>query len=168
MTDETKTEPVAPENKADAVEISAPKKRGRPPKNPPADGNAKPVTDDGKGTTSKPGRRKGKVSFTGEDIKTLGKQIVGLHKLAYLATGIPELEISEQEGDLLGGALATVAQEYDLELSGKTGAMLQLVAACGMIYVPRFIALQKRVAIAKAQQKAALHVVGGTDTSTSN
>lgn len=165
-------EPVAVVEPAASPEpqVTAPKKRGRPAKNPPADGVAAPVSDDGKNTGVKPGRpkKKGKVHFTGDDISSLGKQIQGLHHIAAIATGIPELAVSEDEAQMLGGALATVAQEYDLELSGKTGAMLQLLAVCGMIYVPKFITLKKRVTEAQARHKANLHVIGGTDSTTAD
>lgn len=163
MTEETAkpVETASTETKPVETVITEPKKRGRPPKNPPANGDPKPVSDDGKSTTSSTrGRpkKKGKVAFSSDDLSTLSKQLVGLHKLTSLATQIPELEISDEEGDHLGRALASVAQEYDLELSGKTGAMLQLIAACGMIYVPRFFMLKSRVVAAKAKQ-GTLHVV---------
>lgn len=149
--------------------ITAPRKRGRPPKAAPANGEANPVTDDG-GPRKGPGRpRKGKkgVSFSSDDISTLAKQVQGLHQLAAIATGIPELAITAEESQMLGMSIANVAQEYDLALDGKTGALLQLAAACGMIYVPRFFELKKRVIENQAKQKAALHVVGGTEA-TSN
>jgi hypothetical protein len=149
--------------------VTAPKRRGRPPKNPPADGVANPV-DGSENASNKrgPGRpkKKGKVNFSGEDLNALAKQVVGLHQLAAIATGIPELAISEQEGAMLGGAMASVAEEYNLELSGKTGAMLQLIAVCGMIYVPKFGALKTRVNEAKARraQKGTLHVIPSAET----
>ena len=112
-------------------------------------------------------KKKGKVNLSGDDISTIGKQVTGLHKLMAMATGIPELAISDEEGSMLGTAIAAVAQEYDLALDGKTGALLQLAAACGMIYVPRFIHLKNRVAANRAKQEA-LHVVGGTEHTPAN
>ncbi len=167
MTDEivSQENPVTDQPEKTGATFTPAKRRGRPPKNPPADGNPNPVSDElAKSPRGRKPGRKPKVSFSGEDISTLSKQIVGLHKLASLASGIPELEIGDDEGAMLGAAVANVAQEYNLELNGKTGAMLQLIAACGMIYVPRFMHLQKRVAQMKAEKKGQLHVVGGTET----
>lgn len=167
MADSEKIEAVAapaPAVADEAPTVSAPKKRGRPPKNPPANGEANPVSESEAAVKGRPGRpkKKGKVNFTGDDLSVLAKQVEGLHQLMALATGIPELAIKTEEAQLLGGAIAQVAQEYDLEMSGKTGAMLQLIAVCGMIYVPKFGALKSRIAENKAQreQKVALHVVG--------
>lgn len=171
MADVEKIEPVAAAPAAPTPDenagVTAPKKRGRPPKVAPANGEANPVPEGEKPSGSKRGRpsKKKGVSFSGDDISTLAKQVTGLHQLAAIATGIPELQITEEEGQMLGMSIANVAQEYDLSLDGKTGALLQLAAACGMIYVPRFLALKKRVVAAQAQ-KAPLHVVGGTETPT--
>jgi hypothetical protein len=143
--------------------VNAPKRRGRPAKNPPANGDPKPV-DASSPPPKRAGRppKKGKVTFSGDDISLLSKHIEGLHHIAYVATGIPELQISSEESQLLAGAVATVAQEYDLEISGKTGALIQLAAVCGMIYVPKFIHLKKRVEAAKAAQKGAdVYVIHG-------
>jgi hypothetical protein len=154
----------APENSAP---VSTPKRRGRPPKNPPADGNPQPVGEKLNTSGARRGRPKNKVSYSDGDISELGKQITGLHQLAALATGIPELVISEKEGQVLGAAMANVAQEYGLSLDGKTGALLQLVAACGMVYVPKYFQLRGRIAQVKAQREqegVTLHVVGGHET----
>lgn len=170
MTDETKVpENQTPETIEDNGGVTPPKRRGRPPKNPPANGDPSSVGNDNASAKRGPGRpkKKNKVSFSGEDLDALAKQVMGLHQLASIATGIPELTISEQESKMLGGSLATVAEEYGLELSGKTGAMFQLIAVCGMIYVPKFAVLKTRVAEAKARREAQrgnLHVIDGTET----
>lgn len=171
MTDENKVpENLTPETGAENQGVTPPKRRGRPPKNPPADGDPSPVGSDNVSAKRGPGRpskKKGKVSFSGEDLDALAKQVMGLHQLASIATGIPELAISEQESKMLGGSLASVAEEYGLELSGKTGAMLQLIAVCGMIYVPKFAVLKTRVAEAKARranQRGNLHAIVGNET----
>lgn len=148
------------------TQVSTPKRRGRPPKNPPAHGDPQPVAEKLNTSSGKRGRPKNKVSYSDSEISELGKQITGLHQLAALATGIPELIISEKEGQVLGSAIANVAQEYGLELDGKTGALLQLVAACGMVYVPKYFQLKQRIAQVKAQREqegVTLHVVGGNE-----
>lgn len=163
MADIEKETPVETTPTENAEGITAPKRRGRPPKNPPKDGDPSPVDPNAEAPKKRgrPSGKKHKVNLSGDDISLIGKQVTGLHKLAAIATGIPELELSDQEGATLGQAIANVAQEYDLALDGKTGALLQLAAACGMIYVPRFLHLKKRVA--QAQAKAELHVVAGTE-----
>lgn len=167
MTDETQTatSEVKPDGQT-TPDIQPPKKRGRgrPPKDAPVSPDAKPV-EAGSAPTSKPKPRKGKVNLNGTDRSLLAKQIQGLHQVAYVATGIPELQIEEAEAVMLSDALANVAEQYDLAIDGKTGALLQLMAACGMVYVPRFLHVQKRVAEAKkhAHEKGVIGVVGGTD-----
>lgn len=160
--------PAAPEAPAQAT--SSPEKRGRG--RPRKDGAAAPVSpSEASAASTGPGRpkssakKKGKISFDGDSLATLAKQVQGLHQLVALATGIPELQLREEEAQMLGGAIAAVCEEYDLSLSGKTGAMLQLAAAAAMVYAPRFAIVTQRVKQqqAAARQKADLRVVGGTD-----
>jgi hypothetical protein len=135
---------------APALEDTAPQKRGRG--RPPKHQAAAPVSpvDAPAATKPGPGRPKGaskkpKVNFDGEALASLAKQVQGLHQLMALATGIPELMLQEGEAIMLGGAIAQVCEEYDLSLSGKTGALLQLAAAGAMIYAPRFMAVTQRI-----------------------
>lgn len=112
----------------DEPEIVEPKSRGRgrPPKN----------------ATTAPKRTAAKKAA---DAKALGKQIVGIHILASMATGLPELAINDDEGERLADAIQAVADEYGLNFSGKTGAAIQLFAAAGMVYAPRFIRIKMRM-----------------------
>jgi len=153
--------------------ITPPRKRGRPsnadlaaraaqaggPVAPSAAPSATPVPPDasmpGK-RGPKPGRRK--KGMSAEDQSNLSRQIIGLHQIAAMATGIPELQVGEKEAELLASALANVSAEYGLSLSGKTGATLQLLGVAAMVYLPRLSALKARVAAKKAQG-AALHAV---------
>ena len=98
------------------------------------------------------------------EASALAKQVEGLHSLMALAMGIPELQLQPAEAEMLGGAIAQVCDEYDFSLSGKTGALLQLLAAAAMVYAPRVIAVGARVKHAQAVAKAArLSIVAGTD-----
>lgn len=131
---------------ADSVSVEPPQRRGpgRPRKD--ASASAAPKTEKPgapKSASAKPQKRGEKM--TQEKLGLLGKQLVGLHIMAARMSGIPELEISPPEGDILANGIAAVAEEYGLSLDGKTGAALSLLGACAMIYAPRFIMVQQRV-----------------------
>jgi hypothetical protein len=164
MADDKK--PDAPETPAPTpADAPIPEKRGRG--RPAKDKAAAPVSPTEASAAAAPKSRpkKGRVVYDREAKGQLAKQVEGLHKLAAMGTGIPELEITSAEAEMLGDAIANVCEEYDLSLSGKTGALLQLVAAAGMIYAPKFVQIGQRVKQQAQQRKAAeLRVVGGTDT----
>lgn len=106
-----------------------PKKRGRPKGSKNSSGDA-------------PKKSQARMA---QDTVELGRQIVGLHKLASMISGFPELEISDTEGAMLANGINSVCQEYGLSLNGKTGAAIQLLGAAGVIYIPRAFAIQKRI-----------------------
>lgn len=127
-----------PPNAGESETITeAPVKRGR----------GRPRKD---GSNTAPGPKKSKARVA-QDTEELGTQIVGLHKLAALVTGLPELEISPIEGQMLAGGINAVCQEYGLSLSGKTGAMVQLIGAMGVVYMPRLVVIKKRMDAEKAR-----------------
>lgn len=164
MTDDNKLIPPADNDKKPEVIAPEARKRGRPPGSGKA--TAAPVSPDDKPNEAKSGPkpRKGKVKFDSEAQGQLAKQIEGLHQLMALATGIPELQVQTAEAQMLGTAVAAVCEEYDLSLSGKTGAMLQLLAAAAMVYAPRVAVIGRRVKENQARAKADhLRVVAGTD-----
>lgn len=124
------------------------RKRGRPRKDGTSGAPVSPAVSIPQGSDTpkaKPGRKPKKVSISDADKTALGKQIVGLHLIASMTFGIPELVIQEQEGELLASAIVNVAEEYGLSLAGKTGAAIQLVGTAAMIYLPRYFAMQTRV-----------------------
>lgn len=125
-------------------EIEPKRRRGRPPKDAAAPGAEK-----------KEGPKK-TASRKAEDTEALAHQLVGLHQFAALATGLPELVISEKEGQMLAKGINAVADEYGLSLSGKTGAALQFLAAAAMVYVPRGLAIKARAE--KARREAEIVV----------
>lgn len=134
----------------------------------PAATTIPPGTDKPKG---KPGRKPKKVVITDAEKTALGKQIVGLHMIASMTFGIPELVIQEAEGELLASAIVNVAEEYGLSLGGKTGAAIQLAGTAAMIYLPRYFAMQTRV---NRPQQTIIHPaaeekpINGTPTPTVN
>jgi len=101
--------------------------------------------------TPKPTRQK-KAAKSGEEIAALGKQLAGIHQMAAMLTGMPELAIHEQEGVMLAGGILGVADQYDLSIDGKTGAALQLLAAAAMVYGPRLMQINARMKQAKKNQ----------------
>jgi hypothetical protein len=138
--EETNAPEIAIEELSEAGEIEQPKKRrGRPPRSPDA-----VKIESSKTPPVKPKRKTTKSVIE-------GKQIAGLHAVAAHLTGLPELIISEAEGELLAGGIQAVAEEYGLELSGKAGAAIQLFSAAAIIYLPRLAAIASKKA---AQQKA--------------
>lgn len=115
-------------------DIAQPVKRGR----------GRPCKTDAEKAAGKDSPKKSKARVA-QDTEELGSQLVGLHKLAALMTGLPELEISSIEGQMLAGGINAVCQEYGLSLGGKTGAAIQLIGALGIVYMPRLVVIQKRM-----------------------
>lgn len=85
-----------------------------------------------------------KVEYDNTSIENLARQIIGLHMIAAKVSGIEEFNLSEMEAQMLASSVIGVASQYDLAMSGKTGATLQLVGVAVMIYLPRFEILNKR------------------------
>lgn len=146
-----KSEPEIPPALEPEVSGEQPKrKRGRP-------SNAEKVIHEAiaGGDTpaaNKPGPKPNKkAGGKAADPALLGKQLVGIHALAAMFTQIPELQLSEQEGEQLGAAIINVCDQYSLSVDGKTGAAIQLLAAAAMIYAPRAFHFKARI----AQEQAA-------------
>lgn len=134
---------------ADGGETTAKRKPGRPPKDQRSSTNAEDLLTQSVGggdasTGRKPGRPAGKAK--GADPIAIGNQLVGIHQLVAMFTGTPEMQISPEEGKALGEAVVGVCNEYGLSVDGKTGAAIQLFAACAMIYAPRVMAVRYRYA----------------------
>ncbi len=123
-------------------ESTAPKKRGRPRKNPETL-NAESVGNAGASSSSGPKKRSGKMS--GEQIGNLAKQLQGIHMIAATITNLPEVMLHEKEAEMLAGSIANMASQYDLSLDGKTGAAIQLLATAAMIYTPRYFQIRARM-----------------------
>jgi len=124
------------------ADIEPPKKRrGRPP-------NSSKILDEKSINESGPAKEKRsykkKAQYDSSSIENLARQIQGLHFIAVKMSGFKELEISEAESAMLAESVVNVAREYDLALSGKTGALLQLTGVAVMIYLPRFMAINER------------------------
>jgi len=127
----------------------------RRPGRPPGSGGKKTEdllhqSIDGDSGPAKPGRKPGRPSKdsakTSMDPGKLGAQLVGIHQLLAMFTQTPELQLSPEQGQALGAAVVNVCNEYDLNISGKTGAMVQLLATSAMIYAPMLMAVRFRYA----------------------
>lgn len=81
----------------------------------------------------------------------LGQNLVGIHHMIVMVTGMPEMAIHEKEGEALAKGILAISEEYGLALDGKTGASLQFFGALAMIYGPRVYAIRQRI----TQQKNA-------------
>ena len=124
----------------------APRKRGRG--RPPGSGKKNP---DGS-PVAKPEKSKSRKA---SDVEAFAKQIQGIHEMIALITPFPEMRLSESESVMMAKALDAVAEEYGLELDGKTGAAIQLIGAAAMIYGPRALVIRARIAKMKAEQTVA-------------
>lgn len=131
---------IPPETSAEEPPATTePKKRGP--------GRPKGSTNKKSGETPK---RRGNAKRA--SVESFGRQIVGVHAMAGVLTGLPELAISEKEGEVLAEALIVVSEEYGVALTGKTAATIQLFAAIGMVYGPRAVLIGRRVEAQNRQQ----------------
>lgn len=118
----------------------APKRgRGRPRK----DGSVPPPETPLTGDTPKRGRPP-KRQAPEVDAPALAKQLMGLHMMGAVITGAPELQLTEAEAIGLAEAVAAIAREYNLSIDGKTGAAIQFIGACAVIYIPRLLKIKQR------------------------
>jgi hypothetical protein len=125
-------------------------RRGRPPKNP----GPLPEQKVGETTAKKPGRPKSRATLDDAQIANMARQIQGLHMIAAQATGLPELGITEKESTMLAHSIALVSAEYGLSMSGKTGAMLQLIGTAAIVYLPRMGAINQKIKQRQAEKRA--------------
>lgn len=116
-------------------------RRGRPPKDPNAVKTEKISKDTG--PSVKPRKR---ATY---DPQLLSKQLFGIHKMASQMTGLPELQIDNDESMALANSIIGVSEQYDLSIDGKTGAAIQLLATAAMIYGPRLLYIKARAQAAK-------------------
>ena len=133
--DETPTPPE--ENGAD--DAPPKRRRGRPSKN--SEGLNEEKIEPG-ATKARPGPKKRK--FGGESIEILAKQLEGIHQMAAMMMGEPIVILSTAEAVMLATAVVGIAEEYGVVLTGKMAATLQLLGVAGIIYVPRFIEIQRK------------------------
>lgn len=168
MNDTVKDEIVDPNLGPDAVDpnaqpetvddIQPPKKRrGRPPKSERLEEQS---TSSAQSTPKRTYTKKAtnnRPTFDSDSTLKLAKQIAGIHLMVASMTQLGELQINDTEAMMLAQSIQTVSAEYDLSLSGKTGAFLQLMATAAMVYVPRVLVINAKIKAAK--NKAPVDVV---------
>jgi hypothetical protein len=157
--------PPAPDAKADEPPR---KRRGRPfgstTKTTPL--TEQPV-DQTPPESAEPQKRRRRTKAIDKD--QLAQQLIGLHMMAAKLTGQQFMLLDPAEAKLLADAMENVAREYDLELSGKTGAFIQLLAAGAIVYGPRVLKLKaireqaRREARAAQQPPAKIDSTAGTE-----
>lgn len=125
-------------------------RRGRPRKNPEL------LAEEIPGKAPAASRPRKTAKGKGADAEALAQQLVGIHQIVAMVSGIPEAQISEEEAGHLAKGITAVCDEYGLSLGGKTGAALQLAAAAAMIYGPRIWAFTARVRAEREQKAAAM------------
>jgi hypothetical protein len=128
-----------------------PKRRGRPFSKTSASSPLPetPVGADATGAPEDQAPRQQRKRKSTVDVGALAKNLRGIHALAAKMIPIkgPDgkmlLELDDTEATQLADAVAGVAKEYDLELSGKTGSAIQLLGVVAMIYGPRIYVIQQ-------------------------
>lgn len=115
------------------------KKRGRKPgqQNKPKDGGA---------------AQKEKL-----DIELLARQIGAFHATIAILSGRQEILLSDDENKLLATAIDGVLQHYAVSVPPKITSMINLIATCALIYIPR-MALIASIKQAEKKQKQSANV----------
>jgi hypothetical protein len=124
----------------ETVEPAKPR-RGRPPASEKTGDAGTPKATAPKTRTP---RKKAAPSDQAIEPETLAKQLQGVHVMIAMMTQSPEMQLSEPESLELAKAVSGVCAEYNLSLNGKTGAMIQLLGAGAMIYLPRLVMIKQR------------------------
>jgi hypothetical protein len=151
----------APEIGTDSPDIienvTEPKVKTRKPREP----KIKVETLDA--TVEAPARkpRSKKVSPT-----VLANQLIGIHKILATVTKQPAFEIGYEEAATLATALIGISEEYDVTISGKTSATIQLIAACSMVYLPRGLSIIEQRKEKKLHAQTVELVNNTTDSAT--
>jgi|SRR6185312_4326694 len=141
--------------------------RGRPPgsRNKGPEGLSETPVG---GEAPKRGRpRKERVEL---DQASVSRQLYGSHMMVGTMLGMPELFLTQKEADSMAEALVGFSREYDFEPDPKLMASINLIATAGLVYVPKVIAIAKRVKETKRQKPVTIEgeatVTGGNDDKT--
>lgn len=110
-----------------------PKKRGRPRKS--AD-----TGSDRTGSYSATGKRTAKEKA--DILENLAFQLKGIHELAALYTGLPVLQLTEDESKKLAVAARDVMQYYNFMPDPKVMAWVELLGVSAVIYIPRILLIK--------------------------
>jgi hypothetical protein len=109
-------------------------------------------------------RKKGKTSE--DDIKSIQVLLQGIHSGLASLLKEPEFNINDNESAMLAKALSDAQNEFGISTNPKAMAVVNLVAVCAFIYIPRIKAIKDKnklnktnfgvkETVQKAQPKAA-------------
>lgn len=133
------------------------KRRGRPPgsknKVQESPDSPKPVNIDAN-QEKRRGRPPGSGTKKVVDKSALSKQLLFAHAVAAKITGIDDIAIDAGEAEILSSSIATLMQEYDIALSGKTAAMLGMIGSLAIVYGPRIVLINEKIKQTKARKQA--------------
>lgn len=74
-------------------------------------------------------------------LESIEKMLISMHFMLATATGFDDLILDNAEAHTLADALAKVGDYYKIKLDGKTGALMGLIWAIGMVYGPRAVTI---------------------------
>ena len=118
------------------------------------DGNS---NGDGDGTRKRRGRKPGSRNKAGSKkaAETVEPFLMMAHQWASVFLKTPELELSEDEAKKLSDAYSNFCAHHDVPvLSDKRLSEINMIAALGMVYGPRLIAVRNRKKEESAAKKA--------------
>lgn len=105
----------------------------------------------GRGTgTNAGGSAKAKTLLKDGSNKTFATQLVGLHAIAGIITGQPQIcAITPEQSEAMVLAVSEVMAQYKIKPNPKVAAWAGLAGVMGMIYIPKIILFR---AVAKAKR----------------
>lgn len=113
------------------TEQPAPRRgRGRPP---------------GPSNTEKGHAAKADATPRGVNIDGVEKILFSIHTVMAAMSGVPELNLDEQEAKDVAKAVQAVGEHYKIILDPKTAAWLELGRVCGVVYGPRAVSIWVRM-----------------------
>lgn len=105
----------------------------------------------GRGTGTNPGSSaKAKTLLKDGSNKTFATQLVGLHAIAGIITGQPQIcAITPEQSEAMVLAVSEVMAQYKIKPNPKVAAWAGLAGVMGMIYIPKIMLFR---AVAKAKR----------------
>lgn len=91
------------------------------------------------------GAKRGRKPKADRNLQGVEQVLLATHMMLATVTGHPELILDKQEGHILAEALANLGDHYKIKLDGKTGAIMGLVYAIGIVYGPRAVVIGAKI-----------------------
>lgn len=147
-----------------AADSQRKRSRGRPPGSrsagplPPE----QPVPPESAAPGEEPRTRRRRKQALDKD--AVAQEVFKAHILIAKWTKQPLLQVDENEARILASAIDALCREFDIELSGKSGAVTQVIYALLIVYGPRIPAFQEVMERAKRAARSGPVTVEGTAT----